>query len=384
MRFLTLLPVLPLLAACGALPSAGPSTGDILSESRGTVPSYDVIALTPQVADRLAANQFETFSSTFGSIGNPADLRIGIGDTVVVTIFEAASGGLFSGEGGLGGSVKNISMPAQPVARDGTIKIPYVGQVEVAGRTPAQVQTSIEAGLRDKAIDPQVIVAVNGESNSVTLTGDVGATGRIPLNLGGDRLLDVIAAAGVESAPFETFVRVSRGSEEVTLTLARIIEDPSQNIFLRPGDQIHVFVEAQNYSTFGAIGRTGTTALQTQKLTLLEAVGRSGGLQDSRANPQGVFVFRYEPPELYALVRDGRRPPVVHAAGVPVVYQIDLRDPNGFFTAQRFLVRDDDILYVTNAPSTDLSKFLGIITGTLGQVQSTAGFATTGVGLIEP
>ena len=119
----------------------------------------------------------------------------------------------------------------------------------------------------------------------------------------------------------------------------------------------------------------------TDKLDLVEAVGRAGGLTDSRANASGVFVFRYERPETYALVRDGRRPPVVQTAGVPVVYQINLRDPNGFFTAQRFLMRDGDILYVTNAPSTDLAKVLGTITGTLGQVQSTAGFATTGAGL---
>jgi polysaccharide export outer membrane protein len=384
MRFIFLSAVLPLLAACGALPASGPSTGAIVSEPDNPAPSFDVVALTPQVADRLAANQFETFSSSFGSVGGPADLRIGIGDTVVVTIFEAASGGLFSGEGALAGSAKNITMPAQPVARDGTIKVPYVGQVRVAGLTPAQVQASIEAGLRDKAIDPQVIVSANGESSSVVLTGKAGNTGRIPLNLGGDRLLDVIATAGVESPPYETFIRVSRGSSSVTVSLARVIDDPSQNIFLRPDDQIYVFTDPQIYSTFGAVGNNSTVPLRSDKLTLVEAMGRAGWLQDSRANPHGVFIFRYEKPELYALVREGRRPPLIQTAGVPVVYQINLRDPNGFFTAQRFLIRDNDILYVTNAPSTDLAKFLGIITGTLGQVQSTAGFATTGVGLVEP
>jgi polysaccharide export outer membrane protein len=331
----------------------------------------------------MAANQFETFTSSFGSVGGPADLRIGIGDTIIVTIFEAASGGLFSGEGALAGSVKNVTMPAQPVARSGTITVPYVGQVRAAGLTPAQVQASIEAGLRDKAIDPQVIVSVKGESSSITVTGEVGQTGRMPLNLGGDRLLDVVAAAGTKSPPYETFVRVTRGSDSVTVSMARIIDDPRQNIFLRPDDQVYVYTDPQIYSTFGAIGRNATVPLASDKLTLVEAMGRAGWLQDSRANPQGVFIFRYEKPEIFALVRDGRRPPLVQTAGVPVVYQVNLREPNGFFTAQRFLIRDNDILYVTNAPATDLSKFLGIITGTLGQVQTTTSFATTGVGLIE-
>jgi polysaccharide export outer membrane protein len=95
-----------------------------------------------------------------------------------------------------------------------------------------------------------------------------------------------------------------------------------------------------------------------------------------------VFIFRYEKPELYALARDGQRAPAMQTAGIPVVYQLNLRDPNGFFTAQRFLMRDNDIIYVSTAPATELSKFLGMLTGTLGSVQSTTRFAT-GVGLIE-
>jgi polysaccharide export outer membrane protein len=72
-------------------------------------------------------------------------------------------------------------------------------------------------------------------------------------------------------------------------------------------------------------------------------------------------VFRYEEPGLYSKIRDGAAPPVSHSAGVPVVYQLDLKDPEGYFAAQRFLMRDNDVVYVSGASAVALQKFLGLI-----------------------
>jgi polysaccharide export outer membrane protein len=332
-----------------------------------------VVDLDAGIADTLAAGQYESFTSTFGSAGGAPDLRIGVGDTVVVTIYEAASGGLFSGEAGtLGAASKSVSLPPQPVARNGMISVPYVGQVRAEGLTPVQVQANVEAALRDKAIEPQVIVTVSESASTfVTVAGEVTSPGRLPLNLGGDRVLDVIAASGGTEAPaYDSFVRLTRGSEAVTVSMARIVEDQSQNVFLRPDDQIYVFVDPQIYTAFGATARNATFPFETDRLTLAEAVGRAGGLLDSRADAHGVFVFRYERPELYSIVRDGSNPPVMQAAGVPVVYNLDLEDPNGYFAAQRFLMRDNDVIYVSSAPATDLQKFLGIIGSGVGVARS--------------
>jgi polysaccharide export outer membrane protein len=371
MRFLILLAFLPLLSAC--LPSAGPGVSAIVDETESPAPSYDVIDLDARIADTLAVSGTESFVSTFGGGSAAPDIRIGVGDTVVVTIYEAASGGLFSGDAGsLGGASKSVTLPPQPVARNGMISVPYVGQVRAAGMTPAQVQASIEAALRDKAIEPQVIVTVSeGASTFVTVAGDVGSPGRVPLNLGGDRILDIIAASGGTKAPaYDSFVRLTRGSSTVTMSLSRIVEDQSQNVFLRPDDQIYVFTDPRIYTAFGATASNATFPFETDRLTLAEAVGRAGGLLDNRADARGVFVFRYEEPELYTAVMDGRNPPVMQTAGVPVVYKLDLEDPNGYFAAQRFLMRDNDVIYVSNAPATDLEKFLGIIGSGFGVARS--------------
>jgi polysaccharide export outer membrane protein len=372
MRFLPLLVVLPALSAC--LPSSGPGVADILDVPHNSPPAYDVVDLDATIADRLASSEFVSFTSTFG--GGAADLRIGVGDTVVVTIYEAASGGLFSGEAGSLGGSKSVSLPPQPVARNGMVSVPYVGQVRAAGLTPVQLQTTIEAGLRDKAIEPQVIVTVtNGASTFVTVAGDVGTPGRVPLNLGGDRLLDLIAASGGTKAPaYDSFVRLTRGSTTVTMSVAELVDNPAQNIYLQPDDQVYVFTDPQTYTAFGATQENATYPFETDRLTLVEAVGRAGGLLDTRADARGVFVFRYEKPEVYAAIMDGEAAPTPTAAGIPVVYRVDLEDPTDYFASQRFLMRDNDMIYVSAAPATDVAKFFGVIGSGIGVARSGSGF----------
>src|SRR3954447_9765669 len=146
MRLLPLVLIIPALAACGSLPATGPTAKEIKSAAATPAPPFDVIRLNASIADTLAANEYGDLKAAFGGAGAAPDLRLGIGDTVVVTIFEAASGGLFSSEGGaLGGATKSVNLPPQPVARNGTITVPYAGQVKAAGLTPVQVSSTIVA-----------------------------------------------------------------------------------------------------------------------------------------------------------------------------------------------------------------------------------------------
>jgi polysaccharide export outer membrane protein len=256
--------------------------------------------------------------------------------------------------------------------------VPYVGQVRAAGSTPAEVQRAVEVALKDKAIEPQVIITVvSSPSTFVTVAGDVGQTGQLPLNLGGFRLLDAIATSGgSKDADFNTFVRLTRGGSSATVSLARIVRDPGQNIYLRPNDLVYVYADPQVYTAFGATSRNSTVPFTTDHLTLAEAVGAAGGLNDLRADAQGVFVFRYEDPEVFDAVRQvqpkvlGSPPPT--SAGVPVVYKLNMKEPVGFFAAQRFVMRDNDVLYVSNATSVDMSKLFSVFTGSLGSANTAA------------
>jgi polysaccharide export outer membrane protein len=373
MRRSILLILLPLLAGC--LPSNGPRTSTIVSDAHQAEAPFAVIALSQPVAELLASHEAASFADTFGMGGAAPTLTLGVGDEVVVTIFEAASGGLFSGDPG-STAAKSVSLPQQPISRNGTISVPYVGQVRAAGSTPAEVQRAVEVALKDKAIEPQVIITVmSSPSTFVTMAGDVGHSGPLPLSIGGDRLLDAIAASGgSKDADFNSFVRLTRGASSATVSLARIVRDPGQNIYLRPNDLVYVYTDPQVYTVFGATSRNATVPFATDHLTLAEAVGDAGGLNDLKADARGVFVFRYEDPDVYDAVRSAQPKalgsPAPSSAGVPVVYKLNMQDPVGFFAAQRFVMRDNDVLYVSNAASVDLQKLLSVFTGSIGSANS--------------
>ncbi len=52
---------------------------------------------------------------------------------------------------------------------------------------------------------------------------------------------------------------------------------------------------------------------------------------------------------------------VAQPGGVPAVYHLNLRDPAGLFLARRLPMRNKDILYVSNAPYTDVQKVFNLI-----------------------
>ncbi|MEH3144226.1 MAG: polysaccharide export protein [Methylobacterium frigidaeris] len=350
------------------LPSAGPSTravaeGADVQTNQGLLARYEIIDIDPSVVEAMRGRPLDSLLASFGDRRPAVEAVIGIGDTVSVTIWEASTGGLFSGalttDRFTAGS-KSALIPPQVVARDGTIMVPYAGRVQVAGRRAIDVQTQIEAELAGKAIEPQVIVnVVMPTSTAVTVTGEVIAGARIPLSTRGDRLLDVIASAGGVRAPVsETFVRLSRGSTTATVPLTAVVSNPRENIYLRPGDTLTLVRDPQTFMATGATAANYEIPFSAEGITLAQALAKAGGLSDFQADPAGVFVFRFEPSSLVRRLRPGS--PLAAAPQVPVVYRLNMRDPNGLFITQAFRMRNRDVVYVSNAPFADVQKVLSV------------------------
>ena len=264
---------------------------------------------------------------------------------------------------------RNVAIPEQVVSRDGAISVPFAGRIPAAGKSPLQVQHEIEQRLAGKAIEPQVIVTVaKSVTNTATVSGEVVNGARIPLSVGGDRLLDLIAAAGGAKAPvYQTFVRLSRDGVTVTIPLSRVVSDPAENIYGWPGDVLTLVQIPQTFSVFGATEKNTQLSFNADKLSLAEAVARAGGLQDQRADPTGVFLFRYEPSRVVsALGAPNLATPSEQQS--PIVYRLNFRDANSYFLAQRFPIEDKDILYVSNAILSDLQKFFTLLNTLTGPI----------------
>ena len=277
----------------------------------------------------------------------------------------------------LSAGANSATIPEQVVGRDGSITVPYAGRVRVAGRTTRDVQEIIQHALEGKAIQPQVLVNdLKPISNTVTIGGEgIGMAQRMPLSVKGDRLLDVIAqAGGVKMQVNEIFVLLQRGGATERVPLARVTEDSRENIFMRPGDVVTLVRDPQTFLVSAPATSTPKSVRQRSAHSGAGA-GQVGGVADYRADARGLFVFRYEQPAVVHALRPDS--PLGSGGGrVPVVYHVDLKDPNSLFMEQRFQIANRDLIYISNAPWS-IRKAIAIFNGLLSPVSSTASTAAS-------
>nr|WP_284507520.1 polysaccharide biosynthesis/export family protein [Caballeronia sp. AZ7_KS35] len=362
------LPAVLMLSGCGTfpdwLPTSGASRQQILEQpDTGRVEGIQVVDVNDAVARKLAAaKQLDQFSTAFTST-TANNYVIGPGDVIQVTLWETPPAMLFGAAEpvslpSLGSSTTtSVTLPAQMVAADGTISVPFAGRIDVAGHTTGQIEASIVSHLKGKANQPQVLVGVTkNNASNVTIVGEVNSSSMMPLTPKGERLLDAIAFAGGLKQPVgHMAVQLSRGEKTATMSLDSVIRDPRQNVLLRPGDVVTALFQPQTFSVLGATGKNDEVPFEAQGISLAQALARSGGLNDSRADARGIFVFRFEDAKLV----DDKNPSVKSSNGkVPVVYEINLRDPAAFFVTQNFPIQNHDVIYVSNSPGAEFRKFL--------------------------
>jgi len=381
------------LSACTFLPSAGPSGSRIKSQAARATgdPSYQLVPIDGQVlsaingrrsnASHLSASGRPS-DRLFGSRGlqafeRPAPQSIVAGDVINVAIYET-DGALFGpslASGTLAASPVT-ALPPQPVDQTGAISVPFVGRVQALGRLPSELESDIREGLRMKTADPQVVVTIGERKggNLVSVTGDVRSPGQVPVSLAGTRLIDAIAASGGStSEPYDVMVSVSRAGQTRSDPLQEVYDNPAKNIFLRAGDTVVLRKRSLNFLAFGSTGRVGSFPITSEDLSLSSAVAASGGPDDLEANPATIFVYRQEPVSLLQSL--GRSNFIADGDTAAVVYQLDLTDPNGFFYANNFSVRDRDIIYYAPAGSAGVVKFMRVVNTLLAPAMSGVGVA---------
>lgn len=353
-----------LLTGCQAF---GPTRQDLLEADH--VPAgpnqpaaqIKVVRVQGDMVNELKRPQpWQDFATVLGD-ARPVGTVVGVGDALEVTIWEAPPATLFGAAGydtriGTGiSAARSSALPELLVGPDGTISVPFAGRVPASGRTLGQIQDAIVSRLKGKANAPQALVRlIRNSTANVTVIGDVGQSARLPLTPAGERLLDALAAVGGVKQPVNLVtIQVSRGSVSHRMILSDIIEKSENNVILAKDDVVTALYQPYSFTVLGAAGRNDEIRFEAFGITLSQALGRIGGLQDGRANPRGVFLFRWEEPEVPG---GGRK---------PVIYSFDLKDPAVYFLAQQFRISDRDMIYITNSPVAELQRFIGIISQTI-------------------
>lgn len=348
------------LASCQAF---GPSADDIASASTLPAPpgeapvNIEVINVDGNSARALPAPLPDLpFSEVLGEV-RPVGTVLDVGDSVEITIWEAPPATLFGGAIGdtrIGtaiGTARPTILPELLVGPEGTISVPFAGALPARGRTLAEIEHDIAARLQGRANAPQVQVRLlRNATAAVTLVGEFAQSARLPLTPRGERLLDALAQVGGVRSPVNlTTIQVTRDGRNYRMPLSQIIERGENNITLARDDVITALFQPYSFTVLGAAGRNDEIRFEAFGINLSQAFGRIGGLQDGRANPRGVFLFRWRDRSDPVNLRD------------PVIYSFDLRDPSVYFLAQQFRMEDGDFVYITNSPVAELQRFVGIV-----------------------
>jgi polysaccharide biosynthesis/export protein len=340
------------------MPATGPA-GLHIPQAAENLP-YAYVVVTRDISERLA-RYTPRIANTFTDRRTPAPFRFGVGDVVSVTIFEAAAGGLFipSEAGVRPGNF--IALPNQEVDTNGNISVPYAGNIRAQGRTPVEVQQAIVDALKNRAIEPQAVVSLATQRTSlVTVLGDVTRPQVLTAVPAGERILDSIARAGGPSKEgYDTMIMLERRGRRAAAPFGALVYQPANNIYAHPGDTIYLYGEPQTFLAFGATGTQGQFKFDAWRISLAEAVAKAAGLKDDQAEPAFVFLYRGETREVAE--RLGVDCSKFSGPIIPIVYNINLRDPAGYFVAANFEIRNKDVIYTANATSVEVTKFLNFV-----------------------
>ncbi len=328
-RILAILLIVP-LGACADGSVRVPVSDEAL---RRDYPELTVVELAQGNIASFAAPEEAAAPTALPPAGNWL-YRLGAGDVLNVAVFTdpTTPAGAEAGPG---------TAPAQvPVQADGTVFYPFAGKVKASGLTVEEMRAALAQKLTAYFPDPQIDVSVaEYNAQSVVVVGEVGTPRSVPLTAKPLQLLEAVNAAGGLTPLADTaHVTVQRGGRVYEVNLYAFLSEglARNNPLLKPGDIVTVRRRvAREAYVMGSVKAPSVVDLAQEPVTLTQAVARQGGLDEMRADARGLFVFR-------------------QPAGRTTVFKLDVSNPEGWLTGNRFPLQPGDVVYVTRSP---LSKW---------------------------
>ena len=248
------------------------------------------------------------------------------------------------------------------VSADGTIYYPYVGVLQVAGRTVAEVRKALAERLNRFITNPQLDVRVAAfRGRRAHVTGEVLQPSVIPITDVPLRVQDAIAVArGFTPEADWAAVTLSRDGRSYRVNLQALYEngDLSQNWLLKDGDVVNVGDRARNkVFVLGEVRQQQSRLMVKGRMTLAEVLNETGGLEPSVANTARVFVLRgdYE---------------------APSIYHLDASSPDAMLLATEFQLRPRDVVFVSTYRLAQWNRVIGQILPTVQGLWTTYDLTT--------
>lgn len=354
------------LAACNLPRGAANGSAVLSSAARDETTDYAVYAVNANFVDRVVhwpATGRQPRGNWLSGGGGRASTTIRPGDVLNLTVWDNTETSLLAPTG-----AKQVPLNQITVAPDGKIFVPYLDRVQVAGKTPEAARMEIQDRLTLIAPSAQVqLAATAGRNNSVDLIGAVSQAGTFPLTDGAMTVLNLIAlGGGVSESLAQPIVRLARDGVMYVTTVDRLYQNPGLDTVLQGGDRVIVEADDRSFIAIGAAGKEQIMPFPNDAPTALEAVAAIGGVNDSRGDPKAILVLRQYP---RSAVADGLTGPEAERT----IFVIDLTSADGLFSARKFGINPDDVIYVSESPITaynTISNLIGSVFGLANQANS--------------
>jgi polysaccharide export outer membrane protein len=214
------------------------------------------------------------------------------GDSLDILVWDSGENSLLTGP-----EQRVAPLPSIRVSEGGTIFVPYVGKVQVAGRTPDSARQLIQRQLEPIVPSVQVQLSMaEGRQNSIDLVGGVNSPGNIMMPDNDFSVLAAISSGGGVSAKLENpQVKLVRGHKIYATSIDRLYDNPTLDTRLRGGDKLIVEEDRRYFLSLGAAGREAQHPFNRDDISALDALATIGGVNDDRADPQGILILREYP-----------------------------------------------------------------------------------------
>lgn len=347
-QFLVVASIALLVAGCSLAPG-----GDIdydAPESPDLMQMVDIKPITPELIRSLASQEDQTrgvhpVTDELRNEITDYEYTLGVGDVLSIVVYDHPE--LTIPTGGERSAVEAGNI----VRSDGTIFYPFVGRVNVLGKTTEEVRVQLTRGLSDFLTEPQIDVFIAAfNSKRFHVTGAVSSPGSVPVTNVPMTILDAINEVGgpTENAFWHEMYLFHNGTEEQLSLFSLLSEgDQRQNRLLRDGDLLHLpSADNQGVAMLGQVRSPGNLRMNRERLSLTDALARAGGINEQTAEPSGIFVLRRNAPG---------------AEKLATVYQLDVSNAIALAMASNFQLEPKDIVYVTTAPIARWNRVVSLL-----------------------
>ena len=359
------LALLPSACSRGRLPGGAPVSEEIITSAADADAEFALYAVNraflPTVAQWPPTGKQENLRWIHTSNGARTQI-IQPGDTLTLRIWDSNDNSLLTGL-----DQKMVQLQAVKVAANGTVFMPYVGNVNVLGLTPDLARETLQSELETIVPSAQLQLDMSeGRNNSVDLVNGVLTPGTYPMPDRNYTVMGLISAGGGISLSLNNpQIRLVRGGSIYGTSVDRLLDDPHFDTLLRGGDRVFVEEDERYFLSFGAAGQEALHIFTKDKVSAMDAVSIMGGLQDNKADPKGLLVLREYAPSAVAAGQRGPRQ-------TRVVFSLDLTSADGIFSARKFQINPDDLVMATESPINDVLTVSNIVGNFVGVFNTTS------------